>query len=281
MLAIGTYLWHPDPGSKFTVGYTPADVNLLQRMVARNCTVPHQFVCITDAESDAGFDPAVRTIRIDRSTHVPGTCFVRLMTFHPRGRGMIGDKFLQMDLDTVIVGNIDHLVNREEHLVLWRNPARFPWADLDEEGRKAHVAKSFPMLVPHLNGVDFRQRSIAYVPEQGQKTYVVNQLRTYYNTSLLLHKCGTLPGIWQWFDPKKPPAKDDQWYLSDRFGMDCPYFDGERDGVYRLARADTPGSGVDGELPANACVVTFPGSNGKPSDAHILERNPWVREHRC
>ena len=281
MLSVGTYLWRPDPGSKFKVGYTPADVNLLQRMVARHLTVPHQFVCITDADQDAGFDPAVRVVPIDWSTHVPGTCFVRLMTFHPQGREMIGERILQLDLDTVIVGNIDHLVNREEDVVLWRNPTRFPWADLDEDGRKAHVAKSFPMLLPFLGGVDFRQRSIAHVGERGQTTFVVNQLRTYYNTSLLFHRCGTRPDIWSRFDPKRPPAKDDQWYLSDLYRMDCPYFDGARDGVYRLARSDTPNSGVDGALPANACVVTFPGSNGKPSDAHILERNPWVREHRC
>jgi hypothetical protein len=79
---------------------------------------------------------------------------------------------------------------------------------------------------------------------------------------------------------KKTPAKDDQWYLSDALGPDVPYFDGARDGVYRIARDDTPGSGVSGDLPDNACIVTFPGSNGKWTLPHIAAANPWIAEHR-
>jgi hypothetical protein len=165
-------------------------------------------------------------------------------------------------------------------LVLWKNPTRFPWADMDADGRKAHVEKSFPSMAPLLGNVDWRQKSIAYVGD-GKKTYVVNQLRTYYNTSVVFHHCGTKPEIWERFDPKHPPAKDDQWYLSDLYGMDCPYFDGEHDGVYRIGRDDTLNSGVFGELPANACVVTCPGDKGKPwMMADGMQRYPWIVEHR-
>ena len=237
MLTVATYFWQPDPGSKFAAPYTADDVNRLQRMVKRNLTVPHQFVCITDVSPDhsieRGFDPEVRLIPIDKATHVPGTCYVRLMTFHPMGREMIGEKVLVLDLDTLIVGNIDHLVSREEDLVLWRNPARHP----SRPGRSI------------------------------------------YNTSLLLHKCGTIPELWQCFmdlGKDRIPAKDDQWYLSDALGEDMPYFDGKRDGVYRLPRNDTPDPLWANGKPAHACVVTFPGSEGKWTNPAIREANPWV-----
>lgn len=237
-VAICTYWWQPDPGSKFAAPYTADDVRRLQGMVAKHCTVPHEFLVITDQPDMFADDADIRAVPIDYSTHVPGRCFVRLMTFHPEGKSIFGaDKLLQIDLDTLIVGNIDHLVKREEDLVLWRNPGRVPW-----EGGLGALGQGRPL----------------------------------YNTSLLLHTCGSMPMVWDAFDPGRPPAKDDQWYLSDIFGTDCAYFDGARDGVYRIAREDTPGSGVEGALPANACIVTCPGSEGKASDPRVQARNPWL-----
>ena len=259
MLTIGSYFWSPDPGSKFAAPYTADDVRRLQKMVAKHCTVPHHFAVITDQPNlfrDDAMD--LEVVNLDKTTHVPGTCFVRLMTFAPGMQYILGEEVLVIDLDTLIVGNIDHLVTRPENLVLWRNPARIPWAAADAPSAKA---------MAEWDGTRFVHR--------------VNQNRCYYNTSILFHRLGTLQEVWENFDPKAPPAKDDQWYLSDLFGEGCAYFDGERDGVYRIARADTPGSGVDGTLPANACVVTCPGSEGKADNPRIRERNPWIAEYVC
>ena len=93
-----------------------------------------------------------------------------------------------------------------------------------------------------------------------------------------------MPYVWDGFvdavaTTQRLPAKDDQWYLSNLFGEELPYFDGAKDGVYRIARADTPGSGVDGELPENACIVFFTGSNGKWTNPAVLEANPWIAEY--
>lgn len=238
-LLIASYFWQPDPGSKFAAPYTADDVRRLQRMVAKNCSVDHEFAVITDRPELFAEDADIRAIPIDRTTHVPGTCYVRLMTFHPAGPELFGaDKLLQIDLDTLIVGNIDHLVTREEDIVLWRNPTRHP-------------------LRPG---------------------------RSIYNTSILLHQLGTIPELWQTFVDFKAkgqtiPAKDDQWFLSDALGEDEAYFDGARDGVYRLGRADTPGSGVEGTLPDNACIVTFPGSHGKWSLPEVRDANPWIEAY--
>ena len=225
MLTVITYCW----GTK----YQPDDVRRLKGMVQRYLTIPHEFAVITD-KPEAFSD--VKAIPIDWSKHVRNTCFVRLMTFHPAGAGMIGDKILQIDLDTIIVGNMNAIVSRYENLVLWRNPTRIPW---DE---------------PVMAG------------------------RPYYNTSILLHRCGTMPWLWARFDPERPTCRDDQWWLSERLGPDVPHWD-SRDGIYRMGREDTPGSGVNGELPSNARIVTFPGSEGKWTQPEIAAANPWIAEH--
>lgn len=240
-IAVATYFWQPDEGSKFAAPYTVDDVRRLQRAVARNLTVPHEFVVITDRPELFVDDPVthIRVVPINWATHVPGTCYVRLMTFHPNGAEIFGaDRLLQIDLDTLIVGNIDHIVNRSEDLVLWRNPARHP----SRPGRAI------------------------------------------YNTSILLHKLASYPEVWQTFVDMKSegkfiPCKDDQWFLSDAFGEDMPFFDGVCDGVYRIARADTPGSGVHGVLPDNACIVFFTGSEGKWTNPTIRDENPWVEAY--
>lgn len=252
MLTVATYFWAPDEGSKFNNPYTADDVRRLQRMVAKNLTVPHEFAVITDRPHLFDGDKAIRAIPIDKTKHVPGTCFVRLMTFHPKG--LIGERVMQIDLDTFVVGNMDHLAARTEDLIMWRNPTRVPWVPGD---------------YPAGAGIEMAN---------GKPVYFVNQNRCLYNTSFLIHQSGSMPELWEGFDPRWPSAKDDQWYLSRVLGTDCPYVDGSH-GVYRLARDDTPGSGVSGELPGNACIVTFPGSNGKPSDPVIRAANPWIEQY--
>lgn len=237
-LTVATYWWQPDEGSKFAAPYTPDDVRLLQRQVERYLGQPHEFVVITDRPEDFSEDVRIRPVQIDRATHLPGTCFVRLMTFSPEAREVLGDKVLQLDLDTVIVGGLDSIVARTADLVMWKNPTRSP---------------RFPG-------------------------------RPAYNTSVLLHRTGTMTEVWRRFvamtEEQQRAFKDDQWYLSSVLGDGWPCFDGVGDGIYRLARADTPGSGVDGELPMNARIVTFPGSDGKPDDPEIAARNTWIASYR-
>lgn len=235
-LVVATYWWTPDT-EKF-YAFNADDVRLLARQVKRHLPVPHEFVCITDQPDLFDGDPDIRAIWLDRTTHVHNCCYARLMTFHPNGAELIGERVLQIDLDTVIVGDMTSLVERKENLVLWHNPGRVPWHK------------------PIGRGVN----------------------RPYYNTSLLLHRCGTLPKVWTDFDPGNPSAKDDQWYLADIFGPVAPYYD-RTDGVYRLARREQPETGVWGSLPANARLVTFPGSNGKPWQPEIRAANPWIDEH--
>jgi hypothetical protein len=236
MLVVATYFWS-DKATRQKFEYKADDVRALRRRVAEHLTTPHEFAVITDRPHMFDGDD-FRAIPMDKTTHVPGTCFARLFTFHPQGQSLIGERVLQIDLDTLIVGDMAPLVERDEDLVMWRNPSRVPWNTPDPRGRP------------------------------------------YYNTSMVLHRCGTMPQLWSEFNRHVTPGKyrDDQWYLSSMLGPDTPYWDGGH-GVYRLGRPDTPGSGVAGDLPANARVVTFPGSEGKWWESHIMAANPWIERY--
>jgi hypothetical protein len=238
MLTVAAYLWfdeHWRHNGAFTYG--PEHVRLLKSMVSKNLTVPHEFVCITDRPHLFDGDAGIRAIPLDKSTHVPGTEFVKLMTFHPMGGEMIGKRVLQLDLDTIVCGSLDEIVDRNEELVVWRNPTRVPYDKPIKAGRP------------------------------------------YYNGSVILHTCGTMPEIWRSFDSERPPrVRDTQVWMSNMVGPHAPYWDG-RDGIYRLGRADTPGSGVTGALPENARIVTFPGDMGKPWLPEVRAANPWIERY--
>lgn len=244
-LAIITYLWSPDKRSKLTSAYTPDDVRRLQRAVARNLTVPHSFACITDYPEAFDGDSNVKGIRLDATIPMnAGHCVCRLMTFHPDGREIFGaDTVFQMDLDTFVVGNMDEIVSRKETAVFWRNPARAPWD---------RPKKSRPL----------------------------------YNGSFVLHRCGTASQVWSEYQnwhadlPQDPVLKDDQTWYSHAFGSTAPYWD-QSHGIYRIARPGEPETGVWGDLPANAKLVTTPGSEGKPSNPVVMAANPWLEFAIC
>lgn len=243
-LTVCTYLWTPDKGSRYG-GCRGEDVRLLQLQVARHLTVPHDFVVVTDQPDVFAHDRDIRAIPIDWTKHVPGTCFVRLFTFSPQAKDVLGEIVLQLDLDVVITGNIDHIVRRDEPLVLWRNPRK--WC--------------------------------LTFPEAGYAAAL-----TYFNCSMMLHRAGTMPEMWSEFDPQaEPPVHlgfwEDQRWICGRVSKDNPHWDGAH-GVYRIGPPSRPWWGVHTTLPENSCIVTFPGNYGKPWHPDTMAANPWIAEHR-
>jgi len=123
VLNVCCFKWTPPPGYRSTFG--PEAVNVLQHMVARHYAAPHRFTCITD---DArGLDPAVHvvplwsdfaTIPSPHGGHNP-SCYRRLRVFAPDIAPILGDRFVCVDLDTVIVGDLAPLFDRPEDFVIW------------------------------------------------------------------------------------------------------------------------------------------------------------------
>ena len=240
-LVVAGFLWF-DPTYRHNdkYRYTIADVRLLKRMVDRHLTIPHEFVCITD-DPDQFAQDDIRAVEIDRRCWVPGRMFQQLMPFHPKAREWFGDWLMVMDLDCVVTGSLDSVAEKAGDVVLWRNPSRRPWGNPEGRGK----------------------------------------LRPLYNGSLMMVRNGARTDIWDMFSPEVSPLqfRDSQHYISAVAGADCAYWDDD-DGVYRLARDDTPGSGVTGELPANARVVFFAGDQHKPWIKEIQAKYPWIRRFR-
>lgn len=67
------------------------------------------YICESDREV-----PGVETVKIDMTTHVPRSRYAKLMTFRPDIADILGPRILQLDLDTVIVRNIDAIVERDD-----------------------------------------------------------------------------------------------------------------------------------------------------------------------
>jgi len=125
-LTVVTYLW-TDPARIRNYTFNPGHVVILRNMVARHLSRPHEFVCVTNSKqvADTLARDTIRCVPLDGTTHVPGTVFARLMQRRPDIGGILGHRILSLDLDCVIVGGLDPIVDRNEESVWWRNP-NFP-----------------------------------------------------------------------------------------------------------------------------------------------------------
>lgn len=130
MLSVVTYKWTPAPGYRSTFG--PDAVNTLQRMVARHYPHPHRFFCFTD--DTRGLDASVEAFPLwNDFADVPSphgaknpSCYRRLRSFSPEFADIVGPRFVSMDLDCVIVGDLSPLWNRADDFVMWGDTNPLP-----------------------------------------------------------------------------------------------------------------------------------------------------------
>lgn len=123
MIDVICWLWTPTATYRSQFG--PQHVNTLQQMVARHYKHPHRFSCITD-QTD-GFNSDVRVIPIWddhsklQSLYGPDTpsCYRRLRAFDPSMASVIGPRFVSLDLDVVITGDLTPVFNRREEFLIW------------------------------------------------------------------------------------------------------------------------------------------------------------------
>lgn len=131
MITVACWKWEPAPGyrSKFDA----ESVNTLRAMVARHYRKPHRFVCVTDKPD--GIDSSVEIVPLwndyadvpsPHGGHNP-SCYRRLKAFAPEIESVFGKRFVSLDLDTVIVGDLAPLFDRPEDFIIWgeTNPKSF------------------------------------------------------------------------------------------------------------------------------------------------------------
>lgn len=106
--------------------FTAENVNTTRRMVERNYSAPHRFICVTD--DPVGLDSGIEVIplwadaaHLRNPTWADGpSCFRRLKVFSSWFAEQAGERFVVMDLDIVVTGDLTPLWNRPEDFLIWR-----------------------------------------------------------------------------------------------------------------------------------------------------------------
>lgn len=127
MLSVVCFKWKPAKGYRSEFG--PQSVNVLRAMVDKNYKRDHKFICITD--DPEGIDPRVQVIPLwDDHASVPSphgsgnpSCYRRLKMFSKEAAEFIGPRFVSVDLDCVITGDMRPVWDREEDFVIWGDTA--------------------------------------------------------------------------------------------------------------------------------------------------------------
>lgn len=130
-MTVVCWKWASPLGYRSTFG--PETVNTLRRMVARHYPVPHRFVCVTD--DPKGLDPEVEVVPLwSDLCDVPSphgarqpSCYRRLKAFAPEASDYFGPRFVSVDLDTVITGDLRPVWDRPEDFVIWGETDRRSW----------------------------------------------------------------------------------------------------------------------------------------------------------
>lgn len=118
-----TWLWRQEGGR---ATFKPVHVNIWAAMLRRHCTLDIEIACVTNMPE--GIDPSIRIIeppgfhddlKTSRWRGGRPSCYRRLAMFSPDAADLFGaDRFVSMDLDCVIGGNIDSILDRDEDFVI-------------------------------------------------------------------------------------------------------------------------------------------------------------------
>lgn len=122
-LTVLTWLWNQNGGR---ATFTATNVNIWAAMIRRHCRLNIELACVTDMPD--GIDPAIRIIgppgefeglqTARWKAHRP-SCYRRLSMFRRDAAKLFGaERFVCMDLDVVIGGRIDRILDREEDFMI-------------------------------------------------------------------------------------------------------------------------------------------------------------------
>lgn len=290
-------------------------VNTAARMVARHTTVPYEFVCITD--DGTGIDSKIKVLPLWADPHPSygggnwPNCFRRLRMFDPKIRRLVGPRWIWMDLDMFICGNIDHILTDRADFKIWRpdggrslcngslvlhqtGTRSTLWSDFSSD--KVGTVEEFQAQTHHL-GSDQAWIASHLQPEDEffdsrQGVYAFRSLRNPHRERYLgalgrqrevrrptpaaeLEKAPGLPRAAPFTGLRRTPR-------GPRFNVPPGWRRRESSRPKHSLMAQRQDK-RDQErllttLPANACMVFFPGQ-WHPWDQAIQDVYPWVKEH--
>lgn len=178
-LTVVTYKWKPRPGYRSTFG--PETVNVLKRMVDRHYPDPHRFVCLTD--DPTGIDADVDVLPMwEDFADVPSphggknpSCYRRLRSFSAEAKDLFGPRFVSIDLDCVITGDLRPVWNRYDDFVIWGDTNPQPGSHyncsmvLMSAGARRQVWEKFNPLTSPQQSLKAR----CYGSDQGWVSYIL------------------------------------------------------------------------------------------------------------
>ena len=125
MLSFVSFLWR-QPG--YPTVYTADHVNRWAGMIRRHYSAPHRLICVTD--DMAGIGPGIEIVRPLRAHADIGnphgiqfpSCYRRLRIWADDAGVTFGSRIVLLDLDCTITGDLRPLLDRDDDVVLWRDP---------------------------------------------------------------------------------------------------------------------------------------------------------------
>jgi hypothetical protein len=183
VISVVTWLWHT-PG--FRSDYTAARVNNLYRMVRKHYPKPFRAVCITDIPEglDADLDvvplwPDYRNLEAPRKDKSHPGCYHRLKAFASEMKDILGERFVSIDLDCVIVGDLRPVFDREADFVIWA-PRKEPEKQFPKQSWNGSLwmmdAGARSKVWTDFTGKGSAQRAVTagyYAADQGWMQYVL------------------------------------------------------------------------------------------------------------
>jgi len=183
-LTVVCWRWKPDPG--YRSAFRPSTVRALRDMVRRHYPKPHRFLCVTD--DPKGMDSDIETVPLWKDfAAVPSphgrrnpSCYRRLKAFAPEIAEIFGPRFISIDLDTVITGDLTPIFERPEDFIIWgeTDPRSFYNGSLFmmTAGARKHVLEQFdpkhsPRLAKAAGKFGSDQGWISYCLGPGEATW--------------------------------------------------------------------------------------------------------------
>jgi hypothetical protein len=97
--------------------FTAEHVNRFASMIDRNYQKPYEIICFTD--DPQGIDGSIRTEPVWDDFKHYGSCFRRLRAFSSEMIDVVGETFVSMDLDVVILDDITSLLAEQPDFKAW------------------------------------------------------------------------------------------------------------------------------------------------------------------
>lgn len=105
------------------VRYGAEHVNVLQSMVARHYQKKHRFVCVTDDATGLNCE----TLPMWQDHRELGGCYSRLKIFSAEVAELFGPRFICIDLDCVILGDLTSIFEDRSYFIINTYNAHSEW----------------------------------------------------------------------------------------------------------------------------------------------------------